>query len=89
MEKDPDDLYDLIFVVMKYNDFPSVLSVLAENQSTHIVRFVREVEKPSPCRDSPLGRFGEPNEGQVHEAVEENKTNRKEVLYNLPFTIFY
>lgn len=32
-----DDLYDLIFVVMKYNDFPSVLSILAENQSSNIV----------------------------------------------------
>lgn len=28
-----DDQYDLIFVVMKYNDFPSVLPVLADNQS--------------------------------------------------------
>ncbi|MEC0372359.1 2-dehydropantoate 2-reductase N-terminal domain-containing protein [Paenibacillus chibensis] len=32
-----DDLYDLIFVVMKYNDFPSVLSILAENRSSNIV----------------------------------------------------
>ncbi|MBB6634526.1 ketopantoate reductase family protein [Cohnella thailandensis] len=32
-----DDLYDLIFVVMKYNDFPSVLSTLAENSSDNIV----------------------------------------------------
>ncbi|MGN7359898.1 MULTISPECIES: ketopantoate reductase family protein [unclassified Paenibacillus] len=32
-----DDLYDLIFVVMKYNDFPSVLSLLAANQSSNIV----------------------------------------------------
>ncbi|MFF2886117.1 ketopantoate reductase family protein [Paenibacillus sp. NPDC057967] len=32
-----DDLYDLIFVVMKYNDFPSVLSILADNHSSNIV----------------------------------------------------
>ncbi|MFS0871102.1 ketopantoate reductase family protein [Paenibacillus xylanilyticus] len=32
-----DDVYDLIFVVMKYNDFPSVLPILADNQSTNIV----------------------------------------------------
>ncbi|MEK4664613.1 2-dehydropantoate 2-reductase N-terminal domain-containing protein [Priestia sp. FSL H7-0729] len=31
------DQYDLIFVVMKYNDFPSVLPILAENQSNNIV----------------------------------------------------
>lgn len=36
-ELQPDDLYDLIFVVMKYNDFPSVLPILAENQSQNIV----------------------------------------------------
>ncbi|WP_340400501.1 2-dehydropantoate 2-reductase N-terminal domain-containing protein [Paenibacillus sp. FSL H8-0079] len=32
-----DDQYDLIFVVMKYNDFPSVLPILAENQTSNIV----------------------------------------------------
>ncbi|ASA20187.1 ketopantoate reductase family protein [Paenibacillus donghaensis] len=32
-----EDSYDLIFVVMKYNDFPSVLSILADNQSTNII----------------------------------------------------
>jgi 2-dehydropantoate 2-reductase len=32
-----DDLYDLVFVVMKYNDFPSVLPILAVNQSRNIV----------------------------------------------------
>lgn len=32
-----DDLYDLIFVVMKYNDFPYVLSILAQNQSSNII----------------------------------------------------
>ncbi|UPK44718.1 ketopantoate reductase family protein [Paenibacillus pabuli] len=31
------DHYDLIFVVMKYNDFPSVLPILAANQSSNIV----------------------------------------------------
>src|SRR5690554_3868981 len=36
-ELQSDDLYDLIFVVMKYNDFPSVLPILAENQSQNIV----------------------------------------------------
>ncbi|MFC9712464.1 ketopantoate reductase family protein [Paenibacillus sp. NPDC056933] len=34
---DVDDHYDLIFVVMKYNDFPSVLPILADNQSSNIV----------------------------------------------------
>ena len=33
----PGDVYDLIFVVMKYNDFPAVLPILAENRSSHIV----------------------------------------------------
>jgi len=33
----PEEIYDLIFVVMKYNDFPSVLPILAENQSSNIV----------------------------------------------------
>lgn len=32
-----EEMYDLIFVVMKYNDFPSVLPILAQNQSSHIV----------------------------------------------------
>lgn len=32
-----DDQYDLVFVVMKYNDFPSVLPILADNQSSNIV----------------------------------------------------
>lgn len=31
------DEYDLIFVVMKYNDFPSVLPILAANQSRNVV----------------------------------------------------
>ncbi|WP_339848802.1 2-dehydropantoate 2-reductase N-terminal domain-containing protein [Paenibacillus sp. FSL W7-1088] len=31
------DHYDLIFVVMKYNDFPSVLPILAANQSRNVV----------------------------------------------------
>lgn len=31
------DEYDLIFVVMKYNDFPSVLPILAANQSRNMV----------------------------------------------------
>ncbi|SDZ38308.1 2-dehydropantoate 2-reductase [Evansella caseinilytica] len=33
----PDNHYDLIFVVMKYHDLPAVLPILAENQSRHIV----------------------------------------------------
>ncbi len=33
----PDEVYDLIFVVMQYSDFPVVLPVLAENQSRHVV----------------------------------------------------
>lgn len=32
-----DDRYDLIFVVMKYNDFPAVLPILAKNQSQNII----------------------------------------------------
>jgi len=32
-----DDRYDLIFAVMKYNDFPSILPILADNQSHNIV----------------------------------------------------
>ncbi|WP_334077155.1 ketopantoate reductase family protein [Paenibacillus sanfengchensis] len=34
---EPDDIYDLIFVVMKFNDFPSVLPVLARSRSGNIV----------------------------------------------------
>ncbi|WP_054941191.1 ketopantoate reductase family protein [Paenibacillus ihuae] len=33
----PEESYDLIFVVMKFNDFPAVLPVLAENASSNIV----------------------------------------------------
>lgn len=36
-ELQSDNLYDLVFVVMKYNNFPSVLPILAENQSQNIV----------------------------------------------------
>lgn len=36
-ELQPDDLYDLIFVVMKYNDFPAVLPILANNHSQNII----------------------------------------------------
>lgn len=36
-ELQPDDGYDLIFVVMKYNDFQAVLPLLAENVSSNIV----------------------------------------------------
>ncbi|WP_339802462.1 2-dehydropantoate 2-reductase N-terminal domain-containing protein [Paenibacillus sp. FSL R5-0744] len=36
-ELQPDDHYDLIFVVMKYNDFPAVLPILAKNQSQNII----------------------------------------------------
>lgn len=36
-ELQSDDLYDLVFVVMKYNDFPSVLPILADNQTQNIV----------------------------------------------------
>ncbi|MGG4142289.1 2-dehydropantoate 2-reductase N-terminal domain-containing protein [Paenibacillus algorifonticola] len=32
-----DDSYDLIFVVMNYNNFPEVLPILAKNKSSHIV----------------------------------------------------
>ncbi|QUL57859.1 ketopantoate reductase family protein [Paenibacillus tritici] len=32
-----EDIYDLIFVVMKYNDFPAVLPALADNGSANIV----------------------------------------------------
>ncbi|GIP18361.1 2-dehydropantoate 2-reductase [Paenibacillus montaniterrae] len=36
-ELQPEDVYDLIFVVMKYPDFEAVLPALAANQSKHIV----------------------------------------------------
>ena len=36
-ELQSDDIYDLVFVVMKYNDFPAVLPILSENQSQNIV----------------------------------------------------
>lgn len=36
-ELKPNDCYDLIFVVMKYNDFPAVLPILAQNQSQNII----------------------------------------------------
>lgn len=36
-ELQPDDVYDLIFVVMKYPDFEAVLPALAANHSSHIV----------------------------------------------------
>lgn len=34
---EPEDIYDLIFVVMKFTDFPSVLPILAENRSSNMV----------------------------------------------------
>ncbi|MHA6530930.1 ketopantoate reductase family protein [Paenibacillus sp. BAC0078] len=33
----PEDIYDLIFVVMKYPDFQSVLPALAANHSNHVI----------------------------------------------------
>ena len=36
-ELQPDDVYDLIFVVMKYPDFEAVLPALAANHRRHIV----------------------------------------------------
>ncbi|WFB61441.1 2-dehydropantoate 2-reductase N-terminal domain-containing protein [Paenibacillus sp. BR1-192] len=36
-ELEPDDVYDLIFVVMKYPDFEAVLPALAANHSRHVV----------------------------------------------------
>ena len=33
----PEDVYDLIFVVMQYQQFQSVLPILADNQSIHII----------------------------------------------------
>ncbi|GIP23176.1 ketopantoate reductase family protein [Paenibacillus sp. J22TS3] len=33
----PGDIYDLIFVVMKYPDFEAVLPALAANHSTHVI----------------------------------------------------
>lgn len=36
-ELQPDDVYDLVFVVMKYPDFEAVLPALAANHSCHIV----------------------------------------------------
>ncbi|GIO83285.1 2-dehydropantoate 2-reductase [Paenibacillus faecis] len=34
---EPENIYDLIFVVMKFTDFPSVLPILAENRSSNMV----------------------------------------------------
>ncbi|WP_338543716.1 ketopantoate reductase family protein [Paenibacillus tundrae] len=34
---EPEDVYDLIFVMMKYSDFEAVLPILADNDSRHIV----------------------------------------------------
>ncbi|MGF9911486.1 2-dehydropantoate 2-reductase N-terminal domain-containing protein [Paenibacillus ehimensis] len=36
-ELQPEDVYDLIFVVMKYPDFQSVLPALAANHSKHVI----------------------------------------------------
>lgn len=36
-ELQADDVYDIIFVTMKYNDFPSVLPMLAQNASENII----------------------------------------------------
>ncbi len=33
----PDDVYDLLFVVVQYSDIQAILPVLAENQSRHLV----------------------------------------------------
>ncbi|MDQ0192790.1 ketopantoate reductase family protein [Paenibacillus wynnii] len=46
----PEDVYDLIFVVMKYPDFQAVLPVLAANQSRHIV-IVGNNASPGEMRD--------------------------------------
>lgn len=46
-----DDLYDLIFVVMKYNDFPSVLPILAENQSQNIILVGNNGDAPGMQKD--------------------------------------
>lgn len=49
-ELQPEDVYDLIFVVMKYPDFQAVLSALAANHSHHVV-FVGNNAGPHKMRD--------------------------------------
>ncbi|CAI6048084.1 hypothetical protein PAECIP112173_01279 [Paenibacillus sp. JJ-100] len=41
---EPSDVYDLIFVVMKYSDFEAVLPILAANNSRHIVLIGNNME---------------------------------------------
>ncbi len=40
------DIYDVIFVTMKYSDFPSVLQCLSENKSTNIVMVGNNAKAP-------------------------------------------
>lgn len=49
-ELQPKDIYDLIFVVMKYPDFQSVLPALAANHSSHIL-LVGNNASPLEMRD--------------------------------------
>lgn len=49
-ELQPEDIYDLVFVVMKYPDFQAVLPALAANHSSHIV-LVGNNASPSEMRD--------------------------------------
>ncbi len=49
-ELQPKDIYDLIFVVMKYPDFQSVLPALAANHSSHIL-LVGNNASPFEMRD--------------------------------------
>ncbi|WP_248924236.1 ketopantoate reductase family protein [Paenibacillus hamazuiensis] len=49
-ELQPDDVYDLIFVVMKYPDFQAVLPVLAANLSSHVI-IVGNNASPHEMRD--------------------------------------
>ncbi|MDP4097376.1 ketopantoate reductase family protein [Paenibacillus sp. P96] len=46
----PEDVYDLIFVVMKYPDFQTVLPALAANHSSHVV-IVGNNASPHEMRD--------------------------------------
>jgi 2-dehydropantoate 2-reductase len=49
-ELQPEDVYDLIFVVMKYPDFQAVLPALAANHSRHVV-IVGNNASPHEMRD--------------------------------------
>lgn len=60
----PDDVYDLIFVTMKYSDFGAVLPILADNISKHIVLVGNNME-PRSMQDVLVGSGRVPGDKQV------------------------